>query len=460
MACLFSQSTAFFYFTESSRWVYLVLFLILSFCAFFWPCTAQTIGTGIPTPRPSSSSSSFSWASGSTLTSASTPSEVLPSHVPTTVIVPAAVAVPTTVVVTESPVLPFVVPTTTETLTFNPRTDPTSDHYSSRRRDFPDATDLAPLVLLGAFLFGSAFPLPVLLFGANTIVYPVGSAAALASAASWLTLDMFPTPEQLKTEDPDDPDDPEPTESEPSDPETTSEVSSTTASSTSMSTGPIQTITVTETLSPSSVIAEISGADYVTYDDIYAYSPIGEVTTYDYGGMQTSPGASASAPTTQNPTTVKNPTTTSAAPSPSGSLSCNQERDLSGPSGDSLADGLRAYNTLDTSANEPLEFYQNALNAIISACIEQQNFFGGTYQQGSEQYEVFNSEYPDNQDPLTIPEPTAVPEPTTSDSRSASLSSSTYGPKTGLLTAAPSLRKKLKAAEGSLGGISQTPRPM
>jgi hypothetical protein len=112
-------------------------------------------------------------------------------------------------------------------------------------------------------------------------------------------------------------------------------------------------------------------------------------------------------------------------------ITCHQPRYSGAPSGDQLQSGLTANNAIQTicqtsptntltttfnngyyyisiirnTTNQTLHWCTSGLNAIISSCIFHQDFFGGLYVGSKESYNISNSGYPSNQDPLKIPPP-------------------------------------------------------
>ncbi|KAI9756102.1 MAG: hypothetical protein M4579_003989 [Chaenotheca gracillima] len=64
--------------------------------------------------------------------------------------------------------------------------------------------------------------------------------------------------------------------------------------------------------------------------------------------------------------------------------------------------------TLSTTGDFPLQFCTFGLNALLSNCIDSNGFYGGTYEQGPELYNISDSLYPDS--PVFTPPP---PPPTT-----------------------------------------------
>jgi hypothetical protein len=121
---------------------------------------------------------------------------------------------------------------------------------------------------------------------------------------------------------------------------------------------------------------------------------------------------------------------------PNSTISCQQPRLSGAPSGDALQSSLTAGNSLQTicqtsftpqdqlhityndgfidisvarkNASQALQWCVPGLNAIISSCIVQQNFFGGVYAQGDEEYNISNVGYPSNQNPISIPLPSTI----------------------------------------------------
>jgi hypothetical protein len=59
---------------------------------------------------------------------------------------------------------------------------------TSHQSDYPDATDLAPLALVGLLFLGQPLALPAVLFSGGTVVFPLATEAVLASAAACMTL--------------------------------------------------------------------------------------------------------------------------------------------------------------------------------------------------------------------------------------------------------------------------------
>jgi hypothetical protein len=128
--------------------------------------------------------------------------------------------------------------------------------------------------------------------------------------------------------------------------------------------------------------------------------------------------------------------TTSTSVVPSSTLSCQQPRLSGAPSGASLQDGLNVNNAIQNicqtsftptnrssitytsgfmditiireDINQPLQWCTPGLNAIISSCIVKQDFFGGVYTQGNEVYNISNSGYPGNENPLSIALPSST----------------------------------------------------
>jgi hypothetical protein len=119
-------------------------------------------------------------------------------------------------------------------------------------------------------------------------------------------------------------------------------------------------------------------------------------------------------------------------------ISCQQPRLCGAPLGDQLQSGLTANNSIQTicqtsftshekntltttfnnayyyisitrkTTNQTLQCCTSGLNAIISSCILNQDFFGGLYIKDNELYNISNSGYPSNQDPLQVPLPNST----------------------------------------------------
>ena len=60
------------------------------------------------------------------------------------------------------------------------------------------------------------------------------------------------------------------------------------------------------------------------------------------------------------------------------------------------------------TTNQTLQWCISSLDAIISSCIVNEKNFGGLYREGDELYNISNSGYPSNQDPLQIPLPSST----------------------------------------------------
>ena len=123
-------------------------------------------------------------------------------------------------------------------------------------------------------------------------------------------------------------------------------------------------------------------------------------------------------------------------PTPSSLISCQQPRLSTAPSGNQLQSGLTANNAIQTicqtpyaiqnnltttfnnayyyititrkTADQTLRWCTSGLNAIILSCIVNESFFGGLFTQGDEVYNISNSGYPNNQDPLQISPPSST----------------------------------------------------
>ena len=119
----------------------------------------------------------------------------------------------------------------------------------------------------------------------------------------------------------------------------------------------------------------------------------------------------------------------------SDTITCHQPRYSGAPSGGQLQSGLTANNAIQTicqtsftshekntltttfrnayyyisitrkTTNQTLQCCTSGLNAIISSCILNQDFFGGLYIKDNELYNISHSGYPSNQDPLQVPLP-------------------------------------------------------
>ncbi|KAF2805435.1 uncharacterized protein BDZ99DRAFT_574380 [Mytilinidion resinicola] len=198
------------------------------------------------------------------------------------------------VITTTSSSVHFIVPTVTSTIPFSfgvvsPSPKPTSSGGSggfvvvnpanptetvgftttklpaAHRSDYPDATDLAPLALLGLLFLGAPLELPALLFGGGVVVFPFASEAVLASAAAWLALESYPDPDEVDEDNHDKP------TSKPSDkPSSTKsrKSSSRSSSSSSSKSNSIPTITETVAITLSSMEADIGtkSESYFTID--------------------------------------------------------------------------------------------------------------------------------------------------------------------------------------------------
>ena len=134
--------------------------------------------------------------------------------------------------------------------------------------------------------------------------------------------------------------------------------------------------------------------------------------------------------------TISTHVVSTSTPIHSSSISCQQPRLPGAPLGDQLKSGLTTDNAIQVicqtsftpqnnltttfnnvyyyisitrkTSNQTLQWCISSLNAIISSCIVNENFFGGLYSKGDELYNISNSGYPSNQDPLQIPLPSST----------------------------------------------------
>ena len=150
-----------------------------------------------------------------------------------------------------------------------------------------------------------------------------------------------------------------------------------------------------------------------------------------------STNTATSSSTASGPTIPTHASTVStSSPIPRNSISCQQPRLSGAPLGDQLRSGLTSNNAIQTicqtsftsqntltitfnnayyfisvtrrTANQTLQWCTSGLNAIILSCIVNKTFFGGLFTQGDELYNISNSGYPDNQDPLQIHSSTSL----------------------------------------------------
>ncbi|KAF2489094.1 hypothetical protein BU16DRAFT_567278 [Lophium mytilinum] len=281
----------------------------------------------------SSSSPSFSRTNSSTILSTSLSSSRTRSRSSSAVIT------------TTSSSVHFIVPTVTSTIPFSfgvvsPSPKPTSSGGSggfvvvnpanptesvgftttklpaAHRSDYPDATDLAPLALLGLLFLGAPLDLPVLLFGGGVVVFPFASEAVLASAAAWLVLEAYPEPDEVDEDNHDKP------TSKPSDKPSSSKSrksSSRSSSSSSTKSNSIPTITETVTIMLSSKEADIGtqSESYITMDQNFFATTIIITDETETGSMSsTSSTGSASSSSVSSSSSRSTKSSSSSVSSP------------------------------------------------------------------------------------------------------------------------------------------------